>query len=258
MGFGRRHTDIRSGFTYLELEVAFLLFAIALSGLVPLAVVQSRQARKIEGRLDPQQTHYLAPSPHGWARKLGAGAAIRATASPSTPDPVMLIDDGDSLYHEQDQGIVDWHVVADSAAFAGDYRHNDGRGNAEPFDKAIWTFSDLRPGAYDVFVTYPPKSDAANNTPYRVYSDGQLLLEVRVDQQTAPSGDVYQGVPWENLGTVNISQTELIVELHDDADGEVYADAVRLVPRRNEVQVVSISKSMDQEAVSAAVTVTSP
>jgi hypothetical protein len=258
MSLPQRHPDIRNGFTYLELQVAFLLFAVAVSGLVPLAVVQSRQARRMESRFDPQQTHYLVPAPSGWARKLGAAAAVRVTESPCIPEPVMLIDDGDSYYHEADLESVDWQAVSNSDAFAGDFRRNNGRGDAEPLDKAIWTFSDLPPGAYDVFVTYLPRPEAAANTPYRIYSGGQLLLEMRVDQQTAPSGAAYQGVPWDYLGTVNISQTELVVELHDDADGKIIADAVRIVPRRNEVQVTAISKSMDQETASAAVTVTSP
>jgi hypothetical protein len=148
--------------------------------------------------------------------------------------------------------------VADSAAFAGDFRRNNGEGYSGPAAKAIWLFSDAGPGVYEVFVTYLPGSAASSDAPYRVYSDGQLMTEVRVDQQTPPAGELYQGSVWESLGTVSISQTGLSVELHDDTQGKVIADAVRLVPIMNDVQIVSVNKSLDQEVVSAVVTVTQP
>ncbi|NQT13399.1 MAG: type II secretion system protein [Planctomycetes bacterium] len=88
------NTAARKGFSFLELQVAFVLLGIALAGLVPLVVMQSKQLKRIEDRLSSQTTHYLAPSDSLWARKLGVPATIQATdpGSPSyskTEDPVQ-------------------------------------------------------------------------------------------------------------------------------------------------------------------------
>ncbi len=71
----------RRGFSYLELQVAFALLGIALAGLCPLVVMQSKQLQKLESRFDHETTYYLAPSASPWARKLAAPASI------STEDP---------------------------------------------------------------------------------------------------------------------------------------------------------------------------
>src|SRR5258708_38431116 len=74
----------RRGVSLLELQVAFVLFGILLSGLVPLTVMQLRQLKKFEDRLKPDTTYYLLPANDAWARKLGAAA----TMLNSPPDPV--------------------------------------------------------------------------------------------------------------------------------------------------------------------------
>lgn len=89
-------TAVRTGFSFLELQVAFVLLGIALAGLVPLVVMQSKQLKRIEDRLSSQTTHYLAPSDSLWARKLGVPATIQATdpgspASSTTEDPTQEV-----------------------------------------------------------------------------------------------------------------------------------------------------------------------
>ncbi|HLA83989.1 MAG TPA: type II secretion system protein [Thermoguttaceae bacterium] len=67
---------LRRGFSFLELQVALILLGIAMTGLVPLVVMQSRQLKRLEARLDHGTTYYLVPSTSVWARKLGAPAKI--------------------------------------------------------------------------------------------------------------------------------------------------------------------------------------
>jgi len=76
----------RRGVSLLELQVAFVLFGIILSGLVPLTVMQLRQLKKYEERLNPDTTYYLLPASDPWARKLGAAATMLNSApGPVTP-----------------------------------------------------------------------------------------------------------------------------------------------------------------------------
>lgn len=66
----------RSGFSFLELQVALVLLGIALAGLGPLVHMQLKQLEKIEGRFSDRTTYYLVPTTDQWARKLGATASI--------------------------------------------------------------------------------------------------------------------------------------------------------------------------------------
>ena len=82
----RRGTP-RFGLTYLEVQVAFLLLGVGLSGLVPLAVMQSKHLERIEDRFDHQTTYYLDPSDSAWARKLGVPASVVTTPPSPPPHP---------------------------------------------------------------------------------------------------------------------------------------------------------------------------
>ena len=72
-----RKRRCRGGFSFLELQVAFVVFGIALSGLGPLVVMQLRQMEKLDSRFSDKATHYLVPSSDPWARRLGAVATIQ-------------------------------------------------------------------------------------------------------------------------------------------------------------------------------------
>ncbi len=71
----------RAGISLLELQVALVLFGIALAGLGPLVVMHLKQLKRLENRLSDTSTYYLTPSSDAWARKLGAAAAISSAAS---------------------------------------------------------------------------------------------------------------------------------------------------------------------------------
>ena len=79
----------RSGFSFLELQVALALFGIALAGLGPLMHMQLKQLEKLEGRFSDRTTYYLVPTTDPWARKLGAAASISIKkVDPGTPPPL--------------------------------------------------------------------------------------------------------------------------------------------------------------------------
>lgn len=74
----------RSGFSLLELEIAVVIFGIALSGLAPHTVMYIKHLNRLQERFSPQHEYYLSPSSDVWARKLGAAASL----SSSDPGPV--------------------------------------------------------------------------------------------------------------------------------------------------------------------------
>ena len=86
----------RPAFSLLELEVAFVVFGVALSGLCPLVVMQTRHVKDLEARLSPQTVYYLVPSSNTWAQKIGAAATVMTqvplpVSPPSAPSPVNQV-----------------------------------------------------------------------------------------------------------------------------------------------------------------------
>ena len=251
---------VRAGYSFLELQVAFVLFGVALAGLGPLVVMQSRQLRMLEARFDHQTTYYLAPSTNAWAGKLGAPATIETEDPGTAPAPVTLIDNGDPGYHEVDYGMLDWTTAARPTAFDGTLRCQSGSGVG---DAAVWEFPNLEPGWYEVLVTYAAAPGQATNAPFSVYDGAVCDGTVLVNLTLPPSGAVFQGVPWESLGLYSISGDTLKVRVVDYAFGYIVADAARIVPVRNDVQVLSIEKpplggDSEDVTVCASVTVNTP
>lgn len=265
-GARARYRSPRPGFSLVELQVAFVVLGIAVSGLCPLVVMQSRQLKRIESRLNPANTYYVTPSTNSWARKLGAGASVSTVApGAAAATPVLLIDDGDSGFSTVGNG---WNKLSGSNAyppgsgggggstaascFGGDCRYrNDGNGSR----KARWDFSGLTPGWYEVRITWLQGSGLATDAPFTVFEGSDNLGTFDINQRIAPSGAAYGGRPWESLGTFPISGSTLRVELNNDATNYVIADAVRLVPVKNDVQILSIDKALTDDTVTAHVSV---
>ncbi len=284
-----KHTD-RSGFSFLELQVAFLVLGIALAGLVPLVVMQSRQLKQLQNRFKgtykddvSAEVYYLAPSrdlatpghafadpllfsTNAWARKLGAVASLvheddydDLPALPQRPelDP-DVIDDKDAApaYAESEAG---WYDGPEHVGFQNRFRmHNAGEGSAT----ASWTFTGLDPNwDYQVLVTWVKAGNQTDQAPFTVYDDTVAIQTFLVDQKNNdPDGEMYQGSLWETLDVFHISSSTLKVELRDDSSGKVAADAVRVIPvnGKNKLAVVdgTLVKSVQNETVSVQVLVT--
>jgi|GEM_PF-2015404 len=113
-----------------------------------------------------------------------------------------------------------------SLGYLGNNRNNPAGTGA---DKARWTFSGLTPGQYRVSATWPESTNRATNSPFTVYNGATPLATVPVNQQLAPNDYSILGAWWENLGgTYSISNSSIVVELTDAANGYVIADAVRI------------------------------
>ncbi len=247
----------RLGFSYLEVQVAFALLAIALSGLGPLVVMHSRQLRKLESRFQPEVDYYVTPSEDDWARKLGAIADLKDTA-PALPTPLpppvdAMIDNLDADFSLIDIGYVDWQLRNHGAALDGQQHKNNG---GKIGDSAVWTFDNLPTGDYKVFVTYGSQGSNANNAPYSVFDNTTPLGTILINQKTAPAGNTAFGVSWDELGIFEIESGTLVVKLADYANGNIMADAVRIESYRNKVELLTVTKSITNEVVTVTASVT--
>lgn len=91
-----------------------------------------------------------------------------------------------------------------------------------------WVFTDLEPGKYRVSVNYLAWPGRASDAPYTVIDGSEALQTVDIDQRATPNDLLEDGVRWEDLGVFLITSDNLTVDLTDQADGVVIADAVRI------------------------------
>ena len=137
------------------------------------------------------------------------------------PPAVQIIDDGDAGFATSG---TNW-MQSLGVGRDGDLMYNDaGTGDAV----ATWTFTGLDAGDYRVSITWLDKSNRATDSPFTVYDGGSPLATIDVNQELAPSGFADNGSNWNDLGYFTITGDTLVVELSDDADEYIIADAVRI------------------------------
>ncbi len=139
-------------------------------------------------------------------------------------EPPGIIDDGDAGF-TQSEGW--WNASWPPAGYEDDWRAT---GAGVGSETASWTFEAVDPAkSYQVLATWGAHENRATNAPYSIYDGTDLQATYRFNQQYAPDDDTFDGEDWESLGVYNISSGTLVVELSDDANGYVIADAIRLV-----------------------------
>ena len=87
----------------------------------------------------------------------------------------------------------------------------------------------------------PALTGNADNAPYTILNNGANLGFLRVDQQEAPNDFSANGASWKDLGSFVVSGGTLQVQLSDDADGTVIADAMRIERLSNTIVSVAAS-----------------
>jgi uncharacterized protein (DUF1800 family) len=94
---------------------------------------------------------------------------------------------------------------------------------------ATWTIPGLTPGQYQVAATWTAAGDRASNAAYTVFNDKVPFTAVPVNQKRAPGDFRDAGTRWKVLGNAYwITSGTLSVQLNDQADGAVQADAIRI------------------------------
>jgi hypothetical protein len=121
---------------------------------------------------------------------------------------------------------------------------------------ANWIFT-VTPGVYQVSATWTPYPNRANNAPYTTRDGGTPVSLLTVNQQNAPVGFSDGGATWQNLdGTVNITSSTLVVQLSNNANGFVIADAIRIqrvgnLPATKEIEVLDGPNNLPNGGTSA-------
>ena len=151
-----------------------------------------------------------------------ADGIVIADAMLLVEQPDDILEDGTSAY--TDWGAA-WFAGALPGAYLGDYRvasAGDGSSGAR------WTRADLEQGYYDVYVTWTAHTNRASNASFALYDGTDHLGDYLVNETVRPDDINEEGVSWERLATVRIENGVLSLELTNQADGFVVADAVLL------------------------------
>ena len=98
--------------------------------------------------------------------------------------------------------------------------------------RATWTFNNVTPGTYDVYVTFVGKAGYSTAAPFTVFDGATSLGTVNINESilvTSTPGQgltqgSYGGVGWLELGTYHISSGQLKVTLDNNTTGS-FVDA---------------------------------
>ena len=143
----------------------------------------------------------------------------------------LIIDDGDPGFRLGPGS--DFLRMSNNSLWVDRDVHYRGKGDGS--NTVEWEFADLPPGIYDVSATWYGASNRATDAPYTVYDgNGTQLDDVDVNQELQPVGgpDTGDGTKWQTIFNDVLVVDEgdgtgtLVVELSDDANEWVFADAM--------------------------------
>ncbi|MHC4179202.1 MAG: right-handed parallel beta-helix repeat-containing protein, partial [Planctomycetota bacterium] len=135
--------------------------------------------------------------------------------------PAQIVDDGDggfSVVGSWDPGTL--------SGYLGDALRPVN--NVAGDDTAIWTFTGLAPGYYQVAATWSPFSGAALTAGFTLFDDDVAISQHTFDQRNAPDDFSDAGADWEILNAIWVDSGTLTVELADSTSRPVIADAIRV------------------------------
>ena len=132
----------------------------------------------------------------------------------------LIVDNGDPDFATNGN----W-LIANDQGFEADV-HFIAAGTGQ--NTATWTFANLAAGDFRVSVTYSPQGNRATDASFRLLDQATLLQTAVINQELAPNDFSDLGAFWEDLATVTVNSGTLIVELSNNADEFVIADAVRV------------------------------
>ena len=150
---------------------------------------------------------------------------------------------------------VETGVASVSAAeFTGTWTNADSAGYSgavasSSTDTAVWTFTDLPDGIYNVYATWPEQSDATRHATFTVFDGETNRGGATVNQRITPVGATFDGAEWDTLGVFEVTNGELTIELVGDGIGKTIADAVRISSGES-LQLQDVSTEVAEDLMS--------
>lgn len=243
---------LRAGSTYLEIQVAMVMLAIAVSGLYSLSVIQTRQTSRLAEVLPSNEIAALNQADSAWERKLGSYARIESAAAPRPAEipyvkTTRIVDNQDgspAVELFRGSNPYDWTSWDYPTNYLGNAHFLYNTGDPSPW--AELSAFGLPAGDYDVFVMHPVFTSLGNAIEHQVYDGNSLLESVLVNQQQSPDDTYHAGRWWKRLGTYEINSGTCRVRLIGGPGALWYiiADAIMVRSRRS-LEIQSIADTAD-------------
>jgi RHS repeat-associated protein len=132
---------------------------------------------------------------------------------------VAFKDDGDSGY-----SVVSGTWNNGNGGYSSDHKFSW-------FNNGVveWRFGNLLPATYRISATWPNSSSNSATAPFDILDSTNDLARVLVNQKNAPAADVVAGGRnFQDLGTFEVVNGELVVRLTNTTASAATADAIRL------------------------------
>ena len=144
---------------------------------------------------------------------------LEVVAVADDPDPVQIMDNGDAGFA----------TTGSWFRYVGMGQQNDLHYSASGSGSSVasWTF-DVDPGVYRVSSTWVAHQNRASDAPFSVMDGSQMVGHVDANQESLTGDLIEGGITWQDLGQVDITGESLVVQLTDQANQYVIADAVRI------------------------------
>ncbi|MBI1248249.1 FAD-dependent oxidoreductase [bacterium] len=159
-------------------------------------------------------------------RLLADGQALDADRKPSPPrqviDPKKL--PGVVIDDTQAQKSGQWLESHSIGGYVGQgYLHDD---NKQGGKKIEFATEKLKPGKYEVRVSYPSNQNRASKVPVSVVTGGKKVYEGTINQKKTPEID---GL-FVSLGEMDLEEDAAVVISNEGVDGYVVVDSVVFLP----------------------------
>jgi len=167
---------------------------------------------------------YLATIPNGTSdsSKNLVITATDADANTGQNTAMLYVVEPGAMYIDNTQGSFTgpWPASSSVTGFYGyNYQYHLAGSGTDTF---TWTLTITTPGTYEVFARWTQDPSRAPDATYTVYHDGGST-PVAVDQRS-------NGGQWVSLGTYGFDGTNDYIELVQNPNGYVIADAIKLKP----------------------------
>ena len=254
----------RKATTYLEVQVAMVMLAIATSGLYSVSVIQTKQSARLTGRVfeefaDAEAAINAPASP--WARKLGVMATVDEVVSPAIAIDadsyfVSITDNEDSTLTTKftapadgdDDSWIDWKYTHCYGGTAFYHEENSNPGAGSYCDQEI---NGIPAGNYEVLITYPNLYSLGRRIAYEIYDGTTLVKTVYINQWLACNDTQLDGHGWERIAVMPITSGKLKIRIKDGpyAQNFVIVDAIAVRTRKFELTSVNATVSGGATAV---------
>lgn len=160
----------------------------------------------------------------GTVISLDALSLVQAPSGPDVSNEIVV--DNDELGYDTLRGAA-WSPATGVPGYRGGNYRSAPAGTG---DRAVrWRLPVPRDGRYEIQASHTAYENRASNAPFTITHRAGTSV-VRVDQRVAGTTEP-RGGSWVTLGTFDLAEGLTTIELSDDADGFVIADAVRIIRR---------------------------